>query len=264
MWMARTSSSSSDGCETVDQLRELAAQLVEMHVDVVFANSSTEVEAARLATRTIPIVFANYADPVGVGHVSSLARPGGNITGFTVVLSEVVTKQLEIMKEVLPRMKRIGALAVVTAPSYHPSPHAVHAAGQRLGVAVVPAPVRTPEDLAGAFATMAREHVSGFVALQTPLLRWQRTVIAELALRRQYRLDSTRGHLHRQDSQGRQAGRLGGRAGFQVRARDQSQDRQSAWARDRTVAVGTSGSDHRLTAAYAPGHHPPQDPIPQD
>ena len=169
--------------ETVEQLPELAAQLVNMNVDVIFANSSTEVEAARLATRTIPIVFANHADPVGVGHVSSLARPGGNITGFTVQLSEVAAKQLEIMKQVLPRMKRIGALAVVTAPSYRPSLHAVEAAGQRLDVAVLPVPVRTPEDLDGAFTTMSRERVNGFVALQTPLIRSQRSTIAELALK---------------------------------------------------------------------------------
>ena len=69
--------------ETVDQLPELAAELVRMNVDVIFAPSSTQVEAARQATKTIPIVFATHADPVGVGHVASLARPGGNITGLS-------------------------------------------------------------------------------------------------------------------------------------------------------------------------------------
>jgi ABC-type uncharacterized transport system substrate-binding protein len=169
--------------ETVERLSELAADLVNLNVDIIFANSSTEVEAARLATRTIPIVFANHADPVGVGHVSSLARPGGNITGFSVLFTEIVAKQLEIMKQVLPRMKRIGALGVLTAPSYRPSLHAVEAAGQRLGVAVLPVPVRTPEDLEGAFTTMAREGLNGFIALQTPLIRSQRAVIAELSLK---------------------------------------------------------------------------------
>jgi putative tryptophan/tyrosine transport system substrate-binding protein len=74
-----TSSSSGDGRKGFDQLPELAAELVRMNVDVIFASSSTEVEAARRATRTIPIVFAVHADPVGLGHVASLARPGGNI-----------------------------------------------------------------------------------------------------------------------------------------------------------------------------------------
>src|SRR5262245_7390007 len=67
--------------ENANQLSELAAQLVHMDVDLIFAYSSTEVEAARQATRTIPIVFAVHADPVGIGHVASLSRPGGNITG---------------------------------------------------------------------------------------------------------------------------------------------------------------------------------------
>jgi putative tryptophan/tyrosine transport system substrate-binding protein len=169
--------------ETVDRLPALAADLVRLNVDVIFANSSTEVEAARRATTTIPIVFANHADPVIVGHVSSLARPGGNITGLSVLLTEIVAKQLEIMKQVLPHMKRIGALAVVTAPSYRPALNAVEAAAQGLGVQVLPVPVRTPEDLDGAFTLMARERVSGFLALQTPLIRSQRRVIAELSLK---------------------------------------------------------------------------------
>jgi ABC-type uncharacterized transport system substrate-binding protein len=72
--------------ETTDRLPELAADLVRLKVDVIFATSSTEVEAARQAIKTIPIVFATHADPVGVGHVASLARPGGNITGLSTLI----------------------------------------------------------------------------------------------------------------------------------------------------------------------------------
>jgi putative ABC transport system substrate-binding protein len=79
----------------VDRLGELAAELVRMNVDIIFATSSTEVEAARQATKTIPIVFATHADPVGVGHVANLARPGGNITGLSMLLTELVAKELE-------------------------------------------------------------------------------------------------------------------------------------------------------------------------
>ena len=96
--------------ETVDQLPELAAELVRMNVDVIFATSSTEVEAARQATKTIPIVFAIHADPVGLGHVASLARPGGNITGLTMLLTDLVAKELEILKEAVPQATRIGVL----------------------------------------------------------------------------------------------------------------------------------------------------------
>src|SRR5215471_14385933 len=113
--------------ETAEQLPGLAAELVRLKVDLIFAPSSTEVEAARRATKTIPIVFGGHADPVAVGHVASLARPGGNITGLSMRMPEVVTKQVEIMKEALPHMKRLGVLGVVTAPSTRPALQAVEA-----------------------------------------------------------------------------------------------------------------------------------------
>jgi putative ABC transport system substrate-binding protein len=111
--------------ETAERLPELAADLVRLKVDLIFAPTSTEVEAVRQKTKTIPIVFAGHADPVGVGHVASLARPGGNITGLSVLMPEIVPKQLEIMKQALPHMKRIGVLVVSTAPSTRPALHAV-------------------------------------------------------------------------------------------------------------------------------------------
>jgi ABC-type uncharacterized transport system substrate-binding protein len=87
--------------ERFEQLAEFAGELAAMKVDVIIAVSSTEVEAARQATRTIPIVFANHAVPVGLGHVQSLPRPGGNITGLTMVLTELVAKELEILGKTL-------------------------------------------------------------------------------------------------------------------------------------------------------------------
>ena len=169
--------------ETAERLPELAAELVRLHVDLIFAPTSTEVEAARQATRTIPIVFGGHADPVGVGHVASLARPSGNITGLSMLLTEIVPKQLEIVTQALPHMKRIGVLVTVTAPSHRPAMHAVEATAQRLGVQVLKVPVRTPGDLDGAFVMMVRERVNGFLALATPLIRAQRAVLAELSLK---------------------------------------------------------------------------------
>jgi putative ABC transport system substrate-binding protein len=87
--------------ETAERLPEVAADLVRLKVDVIFAASSTEVEAARRATKTISIVFATHADPVGLGHVASVARPGGHITGLSTPLTELVVKQLEVMKQSL-------------------------------------------------------------------------------------------------------------------------------------------------------------------
>jgi len=172
--------------ETAERLPELAADLVRLNVDVIFATSSTEVEAARRATKTIPVVFATHADPVGVGHVASLARPGGNITGLSMLLTELAAKELEIMKEALPHMTRVGVLLTSTAPSHRPASHAVEAAAQQLGVQVLTVPVRAPADLDGAFALMARERVNGFLAVASPLTRSQRALLAELALK--YRL----------------------------------------------------------------------------
>ena len=169
--------------ETADRLSELAANLVGLKVDLIFAPTSTEVEAARQATRTISIVFAGHADPVAVGHVASLARPGGNITGVSALMPDLVPKQLEIMKQALPYMTRIGVLVVMTAPSTRPALHAAEAAAQRLGVQVLPVPVRTREDLDEAFAMMVRERVNGFLAVPSPLLRSQRAVLAKLSLK---------------------------------------------------------------------------------
>ena len=169
--------------DTANRLPEVAADLVRLKVDVIFATSSTAVEAARQATKTIPIVFATHADPEGVGHVASLARPGGNITGLSLVLTEAVTKELEIMTRALPHLTRIGVLLTLTAPSHRPASHALAAAAKQLGVQVLTVPVRTPEDLHGAFAMMTRERVKGFLAVASPLTRAQRALLAELGLK---------------------------------------------------------------------------------
>ena len=169
--------------ETVDQLSELAAELVRLGVDVIFATSSTEVEAARRATKTIPIVFATHADPVSLGHVASLARPGGNITGLSAQITDTVAKAVEIMKQALPHMKRIGLLVTLTAPSHRPVADVLKAAAPKLGVALHTVPVQTVEDLNGAFATMARERVSGVVVPGSSLTASHRARLAELLLK---------------------------------------------------------------------------------
>src|SRR5215468_1642541 len=107
--------------DNVDELPALAAALVHLPVDVIFANSSTQVEAARQATQTIPIVFSNHADPVGVGHVASLARPGGNITGLSMLLTDLAVKELEILTEAVPQARKIGVLWNPTTPSHAPA-----------------------------------------------------------------------------------------------------------------------------------------------
>src|SRR5207249_5664065 len=137
--------------ERIEQLPDLATEFVGMKVDVIFATSSTEVGAARQATKTIPIVFATHADPVGLGHVASLPRPGGNATGLSVQLTETTDKQLEILKETVPDATRIGVLWSPTAPSYRPFLQAAEGASRKLGVQVLTAGVSTVADFDGAF-----------------------------------------------------------------------------------------------------------------
>src|SRR5512145_1875694 len=143
--------------ETVDQLAELAAELVRMNVDIIFATSSTDVGAVGPLTTTIPIVFATHSDPVGLGHVASLPRPGGNITGLTVVQTDLTAKALEIFKEALPQATRIGVLFSPAVPSHAPTLRTVAAAGQKLALAAHLQQVRTVEDFDAAFAAMARD-----------------------------------------------------------------------------------------------------------
>jgi putative tryptophan/tyrosine transport system substrate-binding protein len=169
--------------ERFEQLAEFAGELAAMKVDVILAVSSTEVEAVRQATKTIPIVFINHADPVSLGHVQSLPRPGGNITGLSMLLTELVAKELEILHEAVPGARRIGVLFSPNAPAHRPTLHALEIAGQKLGISLYTAPVATVDDFAGAFSTIAREGVGAFLVVASPLTLSGRRLLAKLALK---------------------------------------------------------------------------------
>jgi len=170
--------------ETVEQLQEAAAELVRMNVDLIFATSSAETECAKQATKTIPIVFATHAGPVELGHVASLPRPGGNITGLSVQITETTAKQLEILKETVPRLMRIGVLWSPTAPSYRPFLQAAEAASGKLSMQFLAAGVSTAADFDGAFVTMARDRVDGVLVHGSSLTaRHNPGLLAELALK---------------------------------------------------------------------------------
>jgi putative tryptophan/tyrosine transport system substrate-binding protein len=172
--------------DRVEQLPDLAAELVRINVDVIFASSSTMVEPARQATKTIPIVFSNHADPIGTGHVASLPRPGGNITGLSELATELDAKAMEMLKEAVPQATRIGVLWNPTTPSQVPGLQAVKAAGEKLGLALHVVPAATVEEFDGALASMARERVGGVFVVPSPLATMERARLARLALR--YRL----------------------------------------------------------------------------
>jgi len=169
---------------TVEQLHEAAAELARMKVDVIFATSSTEADAPRRATNTIPIVFATHADPVGVGHVSSLGRPGGNMTGLADIQSVITPKRLEILRATVPQVTRFGVLYSPTAPSYRPFLEAAEATARQLGVQLLTVGVSTVADFDGAFAKMAHGRVGAVLVHGAALTaRVNRPLLAELALK---------------------------------------------------------------------------------
>jgi putative tryptophan/tyrosine transport system substrate-binding protein len=168
---------------TVDLLSRAASELVEMKVDVIFASNSTYVEAARLATNTIPIVFSNHADPVGVGHVASLAHPGGNITGISMLLTELAAKQLEVLQEAVAGATRIGVLRNPTTPSHRPALKSIEAAGDKLRIHVQMVPVRTADEFEAAMSTMKQSSAEAFLDVASPLTFMQRARLVESALK---------------------------------------------------------------------------------
>ena len=169
--------------DTVDELPRLAAELVRRNVNVIFAPSSTEVEAVRQATHTIPIVFSFHADPVGVGHVASLPRPGGNITGLTMLLTDLSAKELEILKEAVPQAQRIGVLWNPTTPSHAPALKAIEAGAEKLRLNLRLVPAATRDDFPVAFAAMVDERADAVLVVSSPLARVERNFLAELELK---------------------------------------------------------------------------------
>jgi putative tryptophan/tyrosine transport system substrate-binding protein len=168
--------------DNVEQLPDLTADLVRLNVDVIVAPSSTFVEAARKATRSIPIVFAVHADPVGLGHVASLARPDGNVTGLSMLLTELAAKGLEMMREAVPHATRIGVLWNPTTPSHLRALEAIDSAGKKLSVELRMIPAQTLEEFDGAFSTMDREATDALLVVASPLIVAQRVLLARLAL----------------------------------------------------------------------------------
>jgi putative ABC transport system substrate-binding protein len=165
------------------RLPELAADLVRLKVDLIVARASIWVQPAKEATSSIPIVFLTHADPVGTGHVASLARPGGNITGLAVLMTDLAPKGLELLVSAVPMAKRIAVLWNPDTPSHIPALKAVEEAGRMLRVQLQPVAVRTAAELEGAFAAMARARAQAVLVLGNGLFLAERQRVAELAIK---------------------------------------------------------------------------------
>jgi putative tryptophan/tyrosine transport system substrate-binding protein len=165
------------------RLPSQVAELVALAADLLVARSSIFTQAARQATSTIPIVFVAHADPVGTGHVESLARPGGNATGQAVLQTELGPKWLQFLTTVGLATGRIAALSHPDTPSHAPVLRAMEGAARSLGVRLQTVGARTAANFEAAFAAMADEGAEGLVVLATPLFYNERRRWAELALR---------------------------------------------------------------------------------
>jgi len=162
---------------------ELAADLVRLKVDLIVARASIFVQPAKEATSSIPIIFLTHADPVGTGHVASLARPGGNITGLAVLMTDLAPKGLELLISAVPVAKRIAVLWNPDTPSHPPALKALEDAGRALRVQLQAVGARTAGELEGAFAAMARARAQAVLVLGAAIFLAERQRVAELAIK---------------------------------------------------------------------------------
>src|SRR5829696_8030827 len=170
--------------DRVDRLPDLAAELVRLKVDLIVSAGTQGVTAAKNATETIPIVMIGVRDPVGTGLIASLARPGGNVTGVSGSAGlEIVAKQLELLKETVPKIRRVAILSN-PANAYHQlAIRELNVAARSLGVQLQLLEARGPNEFDGAFAAMAKERVEVLVVVSDVIFNNQRTRLADLAAR---------------------------------------------------------------------------------
>jgi putative ABC transport system substrate-binding protein len=164
-----------------DRLPALAADLVRSKVDVIVTQSGAATKAAQQATRTIPIVMGLANDAVGSGLVASLARPGGNVTGLTVISSDVVGKQFQLLTELVPKLSQVALLTNPANPASAPFVREAEAAARALGVRLQTLEARDPQEIDSAFPAMTRERAGALVILPDVIFLSQRRRIAELA-----------------------------------------------------------------------------------
>lgn len=166
-----------------ERIAGLARELVALEPELIVTTAPQPTDAAKAATNSIPIVFIAVGDPVQQGLVPSLARPGGNLTGLTVLVSDGFTgKMLEQLKEALPGASRVAVLSNPTNPQNHQSMSVeLPPAAERLGVAAVPIAVKAASELDAAFEQAARARVDALLVMGDPVIYVNRVRIAELA-----------------------------------------------------------------------------------
>jgi ABC-type uncharacterized transport system substrate-binding protein len=164
-----------------DQFLDLATELINLNVDVIVTRGTPAALAGKKATGTIPIVMAASGDPIGGGIVTSLARPGGNVTGLSAVVADVMGKRLELLREVAPAVSHIAAILNMSNPAVVPEWKELEAAAQQLRLPLQLLDVRTRGDLERAFDAAVQQHVGALVVGIDDLTQMHRRVIVDLA-----------------------------------------------------------------------------------
>jgi putative ABC transport system substrate-binding protein len=169
--------------EKLDRLPAIAAELVRLKVNIIVSGSPPATRAAKEATSTIPIVMTQDSDPVANGFVASLARPGGNITGLSTVAPELSGKRLELLKEIVPRLSRVAVLGTSTEPGNAQSLKEVERAAKAFRLTLQYLDVLDFRDIETVFRTARKERAEAVLVLSSGVFIFQRTQIAELAVK---------------------------------------------------------------------------------
>jgi putative tryptophan/tyrosine transport system substrate-binding protein len=166
-----------------DRLPELAAELVRLKVDVIVSAGPQPTRAAKEATSTIPVVMGQDNDPIGNGFIVSLARPGGNITGLSTLYPEISGKQLELLKEIIPRLSHLAVFGNSTQPGNPQSLKKVELAAGALSVQLQYVDVQGPKDTETAFRAASKGHADAVLVLSSPVIFSHRKRFADIAVK---------------------------------------------------------------------------------
>ena len=167
----------------LDRLPALAADLVRSKVDVIVTGGGPTTRAAKDATKSIPTVLVNISDPVALGFVASLAKPGGNMTGLASIQTDLGGKRVELLKEILPQLSRLAVLANRDVPGYGVQMKEVEVAAQTIGLQLQVEDIRGPNDLEKAFSAITKGRAGALLGLTNPTFNILRSRIAELAVK---------------------------------------------------------------------------------
>jgi putative ABC transport system substrate-binding protein len=252
-----------------ERLRELAAELVALKVDVIVTTGNSATAPAKEATKTIPIVMMNDTDPVGQGHIDSLARPGGNITGLSSISFDLADKRLELLKEIVPKLSRVAVLRDLTNQAVELAGREIDPTARALKLQVQWFDLAKVEDFDGQFKAIIRWRAGGLVIGGGPLMIRNRKRVIEFAAKSKLPaiygreefvedggllnysasvIDLTRRSATYVDKilKGTKPADLPRRAANEIRTHHQSESRQADRITDTTERFGAGGQSYQM------------------